>query len=100
MRRVELEAGPAGQEIGRTAVTIGTGADGVDEIAPVADLLAVLVIQPLDGDRYRGDGEALADETGARIVVLSPLPGTIKGTETYLALLAYNVTKLVTALQP
>ena len=43
---------------------------------------------------------ALADETGARIVVLSPLPGTIKGTETYLSLLTYNVTKLVTALQP
>ena len=44
--------------------------------------------------------KALADETGARIVVLSPLPGTIKGTETYLSLLTYNVTKLVTALQP
>ena len=43
--------------------------------------------------------QALADETGARIVVLSPLPGTIKGTETYLALLAYNVTALVAALQ-
>lgn len=43
--------------------------------------------------------QALADETGARIVVLSPLPGTIKGTETYLSLLAYNVTKLIAALQ-
>ena len=43
--------------------------------------------------------KALADETGARIVVLSPLPGTIKGTETYLALLAYDVTTLVAALQ-
>ncbi len=43
--------------------------------------------------------QALADETGARIVVLSPLPGTIKGTETYLALLTYNVTTLVAALQ-
>ncbi len=43
--------------------------------------------------------KALADETGARIVVLSPLPGTIKGTETYLSLLAYNVTQLVAALQ-
>lgn len=43
--------------------------------------------------------QALAGETGARIVVLSPLPGTIKGTETYLSLLAYNVTKLVAALQ-
>ena len=43
--------------------------------------------------------QALADETGARIVVLSPLPGTIKGTETYLSLLAYNVMQLVAALQ-
>jgi len=43
--------------------------------------------------------QALADETGARIVVLSPLPGTIKGTDTYLALLDYNVTTLVTALE-
>ena len=43
--------------------------------------------------------KALADETGARIVVLSPLPGTIKGTETYLSLLTSNVTKLVAALQ-
>jgi ABC-type Zn uptake system ZnuABC Zn-binding protein ZnuA len=43
--------------------------------------------------------QALADETGAKLVVLSPLPGTIKGTETYLALLDYNVTQLVAALQ-
>ncbi|HEV8242461.1 MAG TPA: metal ABC transporter substrate-binding protein [Nitrospirales bacterium] len=43
--------------------------------------------------------QALADETGARLVVLSPLPGTIKGTETYLALLEYNVDQLVAALQ-
>lgn len=43
--------------------------------------------------------QALADETGARIVALSPLPGTITGTETYLALLTYNVTTLVAALQ-
>ena len=43
--------------------------------------------------------EALAGETGATVVVLSPLPGTIKGTETYLALLDYNVTQLVAALQ-
>ena len=43
--------------------------------------------------------QALADETGARIVVLSPLPGTVKGTETYLSLLAYNITQLIAALQ-
>jgi len=43
--------------------------------------------------------QVLAGETGARIVVLSPLPGGMKGTETYLAMLAYNITRLVEALQ-
>ncbi len=43
--------------------------------------------------------KALAGETGARIVVLSPLPGTITDTDTYLSLLTYNVTTLVAALQ-
>jgi ABC-type Zn uptake system ZnuABC Zn-binding protein ZnuA len=42
--------------------------------------------------------EALARETGARLVVLSPLPGAMPGTETYLDLLRYNVTQLVNAL--
>jgi len=32
-------------------------------------------------------------------VVLSPLPGTIKGTESYLSLLEYNVSQLIAALQ-
>ena len=39
--------------------------------------------------------EALARETGARLVVLSPLPGAMPGTETYLDLLRYNVDQLV-----
>lgn len=59
--------------------------------------IKVIVSEPQFNQKV---AKALADETGARIVVLSPLPGTIKGTETYLALLAYNVTKLVAALQP
>jgi zinc/manganese transport system substrate-binding protein/zinc transport system substrate-binding protein/manganese/iron transport system substrate-binding protein len=42
--------------------------------------------------------EALARETGARLVVLSPLPGAMPGTETYLDLLRYNVEQLVNAL--
>jgi ABC-type Zn uptake system ZnuABC Zn-binding protein ZnuA len=41
---------------------------------------------------------ALAAETGARVVILSPLPGTLRGTDTYLALLEYNVAQLVSAL--
>jgi len=42
--------------------------------------------------------EALARETGARVVVLSPLPGAMPGTETYLDLLRYNVDQLAGAL--
>lgn len=42
---------------------------------------------------------ALAAETGARVVILSPLPGTVRGTDTYLALLEYNVAQLVSALR-
>ncbi len=43
--------------------------------------------------------QAMAHDTGARIVVLSPLPGTIKGTDSYLALLQYNMAQLIAALQ-
>jgi ABC-type Zn uptake system ZnuABC Zn-binding protein ZnuA len=43
--------------------------------------------------------QALAGETGALVVVLSPLPGTIKGTDSYLSLLEYNVSQLIAALQ-
>jgi ABC-type Zn uptake system ZnuABC Zn-binding protein ZnuA len=43
--------------------------------------------------------QTLARETGARIVLLSTLPGAIKGTETYLSMLQYDITKLVEALQ-
>jgi len=42
--------------------------------------------------------DVLARETGARIVVLSPLPGAMPGTETYLNLLRYNVMQLANAL--
>jgi ABC-type Zn uptake system ZnuABC Zn-binding protein ZnuA len=42
--------------------------------------------------------EVLARETNARIVVLSPLPGAMPGTETYLSLLRYNVMQLANAL--
>lgn len=42
--------------------------------------------------------DVLARETGARVVVLSPLPGAMPGTETYLTLLRYNVMQLADAL--
>ncbi len=61
-----------------------------------AHKIKVIVSEPQLNQKV---ARALADETGARLVVLSPLPGTIKGTETYLALLEYNVQQLVAALQ-
>ncbi|MBM4122435.1 MAG: zinc ABC transporter substrate-binding protein [Nitrospira sp.] len=43
--------------------------------------------------------EVLAQETGARVVMLTALPGGIAGTETYLDMLRYNVTRLAEALE-
>ncbi len=39
----------------------------------------------------------LAQETGARVVVLTPMPGGVPGTETYLDMLRYNVLQLADA---
>jgi len=41
----------------------------------------------------------LAEETGARVVPLSPLTGAIPGTDRYLDLMRYNVETLVSALE-
>ncbi len=43
--------------------------------------------------------ELLARETGARIAVLTTLPGGVPGTETYLDMLRYNVLQLAQALE-
>jgi ABC-type Zn uptake system ZnuABC Zn-binding protein ZnuA len=40
----------------------------------------------------------LRQETGIKVVVLSPLPGAIPGTETYLELIRYNADQLISAL--
>lgn len=42
--------------------------------------------------------QTLSQETGAKVVVLSPLPGAIPGTETYVDLIRYNTETLITAL--
>jgi ABC-type Zn uptake system ZnuABC Zn-binding protein ZnuA len=42
--------------------------------------------------------DLLAKETGARVVVLTTLPGGLPRTETYLDMLRYNVLQLVNAL--
>jgi ABC-type Zn uptake system ZnuABC Zn-binding protein ZnuA len=43
--------------------------------------------------------QLLARETGARIAVLTTLPGALPGTETYLDMLRYNVLQLAQALE-
>jgi ABC-type Zn uptake system ZnuABC Zn-binding protein ZnuA len=43
--------------------------------------------------------ELLAKETGARVVVLTTLPGGLPQTETYLDMLRYNVLQLANALE-
>lgn len=43
--------------------------------------------------------DLLAKETGARVVVLTTLPGGLPGTDTYLDMLRYNVLQLVNALE-
>jgi ABC-type Zn uptake system ZnuABC Zn-binding protein ZnuA len=43
--------------------------------------------------------EVLARETGARVVVLTPLPGGIAGIETYLDMLRHNILQLAQALE-
>ncbi len=42
--------------------------------------------------------QTLSQETGAKVVVLSPLPGAIPGTETYLDLIRHNTETLISAL--
>ncbi len=41
----------------------------------------------------------LAEETGAHLVVLTPLPGGVPGTDTYLDMLRYNVLQLARAFE-
>ena len=43
--------------------------------------------------------QMMAQETGARVVVLTPLPGAIPGTETYLSMIEYDINQLVKALK-
>jgi ABC-type Zn uptake system ZnuABC Zn-binding protein ZnuA len=43
--------------------------------------------------------EMLAAETGTKLIVLSPLTGAIPGTESYIALMEYNVHQIIAALK-
>jgi len=59
------------------------------------DRIRVIVSEPQISQKIP---DMLARETGARVVVLSPLPGAVPGTETYVDLLRYNVMQLADAL--
>ena len=61
-----------------------------------SEKIKVIVSEPQLNQKV---AQALAGETGARIVLLSPLPGAITGTNTYISMLRYDIAKLVAALQ-
>ncbi|MFQ5455818.1 MAG: metal ABC transporter substrate-binding protein [Nitrospirota bacterium] len=43
--------------------------------------------------------EMIAAETGAKVVILTPLPGAISGTDDYISMMEYNADQLVRGLQ-
>ena len=58
--------------------------------------IRVIVAEPQLSDKAP---RMLAAESGIKVVVLSPLPGNLPGTETYLQLTEYNVRQLIEALK-
>ncbi|MEO5656572.1 MAG: metal ABC transporter substrate-binding protein [Nitrospiria bacterium] len=60
------------------------------------DRIRVIVSEPQLSPKIP---QALAQETGARVVVLTPLPGALPGTEDYLAMMRYNARTLAEALR-
>ncbi len=60
------------------------------------DRIRVIVSEPQLNQKIP---ELLANETGARVVKLTTLPGALPGTETYLDMLRYNVLQLAQALE-
>jgi ABC-type Zn uptake system ZnuABC Zn-binding protein ZnuA len=61
-----------------------------------ADVVKALLLEPW-GDRKLAD--RLAGETGARVALMAPAPGAVKGTERYLEWMDYNVSTLAQALR-
>lgn len=61
-----------------------------------AERVGVIVSEPQLNQKIP---EVLARETGARVVVLTPLPGGVPGTDSYLDMLRYDVLQLAAALK-
>ncbi len=61
-----------------------------------AEQVGVIVSEPQLNQKIP---EVLARESGARVVVLTPLPGGVAGTDSYLDMLRYNVLQLASALE-
>ena len=80
----QIGAEPTGAELARLAHRMKT------------EKIKVIVSEPQLNQKV---AQALAGETGARIVLLSVLPGAIKGTESYLSMLRYDIATLVEALE-
>jgi len=60
-----------------------------------AEKIRVIVSEPQLNQKIPA---LLAEESGAKLVSLSPLPGALPGTESYLDLIRYNVEALIAAL--
>ena len=60
------------------------------------DDIRVIVSEPQLNQRIP---ELLARETGARVVLLTPLPGGLPGTDSYLDMMRYDVLQLARALE-
>jgi ABC-type Zn uptake system ZnuABC Zn-binding protein ZnuA len=80
----QIGAEPTGAELARLAHRMKT------------EKIKVIVSEPQLNQKV---AQALAGETGARIVLLSVLPGAIKGTESYLSMLQYDIETLAEALE-
>jgi zinc/manganese transport system substrate-binding protein len=59
------------------------------------DRIQVIVSEPQLNQKIP---EVLAHETGARVIMLTPLPGGLPGTQTYMDMLRYDVLQLADAL--
>jgi ABC-type Zn uptake system ZnuABC Zn-binding protein ZnuA len=58
--------------------------------------IRVIVSEPQLNPRFP---EILAKESGAKVAILTPLPGSVEGAESYLSMIKYDVTNLIAVLE-